>query len=70
MHEEEVDVTGWCSLVAVFADPIYLHTVVDDESLVAGGHEVTGLLVGAVANLSRLSARVPHNPHYAHPSAS
>lgn len=35
MHEEEVEVTD----------------VVDEESLVAGGHHVAGLLVAAVADL-------------------
>ena len=35
VHEEEVEVAG----------------VVDEESLVAGGHHVAGLLVGTVANL-------------------
>lgn len=35
VHEEEVEVTG----------------VVDEESLVAGGHHVAGLLVAAVADL-------------------
>ena len=39
VHEEEVEVTG----------------VVDEESLVAGGHHVAGLLVAAVANLSENS---------------
>jgi hypothetical protein len=36
VHQEELNVLG----------------VVDEESLVAGGHHVTGLLVGAVADLS------------------
>ena len=35
-----------------------LRTVVDDESLVAGGHQVTGLLVGSVTDLSRVSAPI------------
>lgn len=35
MHEEEVDVAG----------------VVNEEGLVAGGHHVAGLLVGAETNL-------------------
>jgi hypothetical protein len=35
VHEEEVEVAG----------------VVDEESLVAGGHHVAGLLVASVANL-------------------
>lgn len=38
MHEEEVDVAG----------------VVDKEGLVAGGHHVAGLLVGAKTNLLRI----------------
>lgn len=36
-----------------------LRTVVDDESLVAGGHQVAGLLVGSVTDLSRVSAPIP-----------
>jgi hypothetical protein len=35
VHQEELDVLG----------------VVDEESLVAGGHHVTGLLVGSVTDL-------------------
>lgn len=35
VHQEQLDILG----------------VVDDEGLVAGGHHVAGLLVGAVANL-------------------
>ena len=35
VHQEELDILG----------------VVDEESLVAGGHHVTGLLVGAVTDL-------------------
>lgn len=35
MHQEELDVLG----------------VVDEESLVAGGHHVAGLLVGAITDL-------------------
>jgi hypothetical protein len=38
VHEEEVDVAG----------------VVDDERLVATGHEVAGLLVGSVTDLRRI----------------
>ena len=39
VHEEKVEVTG----------------VVDDESLVAGWHQVTGLLVGTVSDLNHPS---------------
>ena len=35
-----------------------LRTVVDDEGLVAGGHQVAGLLVGSVTDLSRVSAPI------------
>ena len=38
----------WCS-----------RTVVDDESLVAGGHQVTGLLVGSVTDLCRTRQSMP-----------
>ena len=54
VHEEEVDVTGCDSLVVgLWTADGRLRTVVDDESLVAGRHEVTGLLVGSVTDLSR-----------------
>lgn len=43
VHEEEVDIAG----------------VVDDESLVAAGHQVAGLLVGSVTDLRNPSAKVP-----------
>jgi hypothetical protein len=36
-----------------------LRTVVDDECLVAGGHQVAGFLVGSVTDLSRVSAPIP-----------
>ena len=39
MHEQKLDVLG----------------VVDQESLVAGGHQMTGLLVAAVTNLKSVS---------------
>lgn len=42
MHQEELDILG----------------VVDKESLVAGGHHVAGLLVGAVTDLSNPSMLV------------
>ena len=47
VHEEEVEVAG----------------VVNEESLVAGGHHVAGLLVGTVANLQEnsRSARLFHD---------
>ena len=32
---------------------LWRHTVVDEESLVAAGHKVAGLLVGAITNLCR-----------------
>ena len=60
VHEEEVDVTGCGSLVVVLWMSVgRVRTVVDDESLVAGRHEVTGLLVGSVTDLiAILSAMV------------
>lgn len=39
MHEEEINVAG----------------IVDEESFVAGGHEMSGLLVRAVTNLGHSS---------------
>jgi len=43
VHEEELNVLG----------------VVDEESLVAGGHHVLGLLVGSITDLfGRISMRV------------
>lgn len=57
VHEEEVDVVDCVSLVAArVAIALRVHTVADDESLVAGGHQVAGLLVGSVTDLSQLSA--------------
>lgn len=45
MHEEELDVTD----------------VADEEGLVAGGHHVAGLLVGAIADLESIAnAQVSH----------
>lgn len=44
VHEEQVNVAG----------------VVDEESLVAGGHHVPGLLVAAVTDLAAISPIFPH----------
>lgn len=53
VHEEEIDITGCCPLALRpnFTQGSDVRTVVDEESLVAGGHEVAGLLVGAVSDL-------------------
>lgn len=46
VHEEEVDVSDWDSLAACTrTDTAVCRTVGDEESLVAGGHEVAGLPV-------------------------
>jgi hypothetical protein len=45
VHEEEVNVAG----------------VANEEGLVAGGHHVAGLLVGAETNLCTSSASVPYS---------
>lgn len=52
MHEEEVNIAG-CILLARVRGPgdRVFRTVVDEESLVAGRHQVAGLLVGAIADL-------------------
>ena len=46
VHEKEFDVAG----------------VVDEESLVAGGHHVASLLVGSETNLRVLISHCPHPP--------
>jgi hypothetical protein len=55
VHEEEVDIGDWniisfrSSLGCGSGD----RTVADEEGLVAGGHQVAGLPVGSVTDLSR-----------------
>jgi hypothetical protein len=57
VHEEEVDVVDYVLLMAFQgAGTLRGRTVADDESLVAGGHQVAGLLVGSVTDLSQMSA--------------
>jgi hypothetical protein len=47
VHKEEVNVAG----------------VVDEESLVAGGHHVASLLVGSETNLSSSISHCPSSAH-------
>ena len=42
----------------VHEEKVNIGDVVDNESLVAGGHHVAGLPVGAVSDLSRVSAPI------------
>jgi hypothetical protein len=54
VHEEKVDV-GNCGILVVsrFVAVHWARTVANKESLVAGGHQVAGLPVRSVTDLSR-----------------
>jgi hypothetical protein len=67
VHEEEVDVVNCVLLVAVLvAGALRGRTVADNEGLVAGGHQVAGLLVGSVTDLSQMSASSPNTNRFHH----
>jgi hypothetical protein len=55
VHEEEVDIGDWniVSFRPCLGFGSGDRTVADEEGLVAGGHQVAGLPVGSVSDLSR-----------------